>query len=304
MARRKVHQCVFLLVRTLDTKMAPPSKYRACSCTAVLLALCAAGITFNFVAMERRVLLDDARGVATFLPAQSAPRRSTAVATYESYGFFDDVDDEDWRRRQERARSHRHQMHLPSQREVTPTTDSARWYMLNYYPLFTCPNQERVGGPGDGPKWVCDPLRLKREPAGAVDTSSSSLRATTSDSSVTSNNGTTPPCLVYSIGSQGNYVFEDGLVDLVGVGTCEIHVFDVFADYTRPNDAPNRGIHFHHVGLGSSYSDLGRKEGSTYLTLQEVMHSLGHLNRTIDIFKIDCEHCTFVWLPGATSPIL
>jgi Methyltransferase domain len=76
------------------------------------------------------------------------------------------------------------------------------------------------------------PATLKRGTSGAADTSS--LHAT-SHISVTGST-TTLRCLVYSIGSQGNFVFEDGLVDLVGVGTCEINVFDVFADYTRPND--------------------------------------------------------------------
>lgn len=270
--------------------MTHPSKNHGCSCTVLCLALCAAGVTYNFFAIERQILYDDARGVTWFSNGvQSVPCRSTAMAAYESYGFFDDIDDDDWRRRQERARSHRHQLQLRSQREVNRRTDAARWYMLNYYPLFTCPNQERVGGPGDGPKWVCDPLRLKRGTADVFDRS----KPPASTSNSVTNYATTPPCLVYSIGSQGNYVFEDGLVDLVGVGTCEIHVFDVFADYTRPNDASGRGIHFHHVGLGSSYSNLGRVEGNTYLTLQEVIHSLGHVNRTIDIFKIDCEHCTF-----------
>jgi hypothetical protein len=32
------------------------------------------------------------------------------------------------------------------------------------------------------------------------------------------------------------------------------------------------------------YFDLGRVTRITYLTLEEAMHSLGHLNRTIDIF--------------------
>jgi Methyltransferase domain len=210
--------------------------------------------------------------------AHGGRREGPSLMAYrESFGFFHDVSDEDWKRRKERARNHRHQA-TPAHKKVTDNLEANRWYMMNYYPLFTCPDQQRVGIGGDGPKWACDPHRL------ALPRARSSAGG-----------GGTPreKCLVYSIGSNGNYIFEDGLVRLLGAGTCEIHVFDLAKDFTRRNDAANKSIFFHHWGLGSSYSNAGRTAGHSFLTLQETMQKLGHANRTIDIFKIDCEKCTF-----------
>jgi Methyltransferase domain len=219
----------------------------------------------------------------------AAPKESIVVndkkslAYRESFGFFHDISDEDWKRRQKRARDHRHQART-ADKEITRTIAANRWYLRNYYPLFTCPDQQRVGIGGDGPKWACDPYRLVLPRKSSIGSSSGGASR--------------DKCLVYSIGSNGNYVFEDGLVQLLGAGTCEIHVFDMSRDFTRRNDATSKAIYFHHWGLGSSYSNLGRAENYTYLTLQETMEKLGHVNRTIDIFKIDCEKCTY---PSAIS---
>ena len=90
---------------------------------------------------------------------------------------------------------------------------------------------------------------------------------------------------------------EDGLLGLLGP-VCEIHVFDpfdyeakrpdLFANATRPNN-----IHYHRWGFRSSYDETYKpfvKEGE-FQSLQETLSKLGHQNRPIDIFKIDCESC-------------
>jgi hypothetical protein len=216
-----------------------------------------------------------------------------SLAFRESYGFFDDLSDFDWALRREQARTHRHHID-PSAKVATEQTDVLMYYLKNYYPIFTCPHQRRVGGSGDGAKWTCDPWRLKyvaRQPTrrqGANKKEGGGGMVLRGDN-VVKDDG---KCLIYSVGCRGNYVFEDGIVNLVGAGTCEIHVFDLTKDYTRPNDSTDKDIHFHYWGLASSYSNLGRNKKYTYMTLQETMQKLGHVNRTIDIFKIDCEHCT------------
>jgi Methyltransferase domain len=163
-------------------------------------------------------------------------------------------------------------------------TDIPRWLLFNVDPLFTCPNLRRVGGRGDGPKWTCDPHRLLRQ----------------------------PDCLIYSIGSRGIYRFEDGIVStlkeydpkarIAQEGTesaswlpnCEIHVFDPAPQYGRNGDATNKNIHYHAIGLKSSYEPfkLGTfPASSVFLSFQDIQKQLGHENRRVDIFKIDCEGC-------------
>jgi hypothetical protein len=213
------------------------------------------------------LLLDDhgaARMETRSLPAPSS------LAYRQSFGFFDSIDDEDWKQRQERARRHRHHQSSSGRKRVDEQTDVSRWYMDNYFPLFTCPNQQRIGVGGDGPKWTCDPRRLTLQQQ---------------------RQNTDQRCLVYSVGSNGNYAFEDALVELLGAGTCEIHVFDMTRDYSRKGDAASKEIYFHKWGLGSSYSNAGRLPKYTYLTLQETMDRLNHTGRTLDIFKVDCEQC-------------
>jgi hypothetical protein len=142
----------------------------------------------------------------------------------------------------------------------------------NLQPDFTCPHMDRIGRRGDDPKWVCDPHRLLKR----------------------------PDCLIYSVGSEGNYEWEDGFVKLLGVNNhCEIHVFDP-RDYARPGDHVLLNIQYHKWGLKSSYdqdyndhlidSAVRGKLPKTY-TFQEIVKKLGHEDRKIDVLKINCEKC-------------
>ncbi len=120
----------------------------------------------------------------------------------------------------------------------------------------------------DGPKWVCDPHRLKQK----------------------------KDCLVYSIGSNGKNEFEKAVKEEIGQH-CEIHTFDL-SSYNRRNghfkDALEGYAAFHNYGLGTE--DQANSNPDTFKTLQQTMEELGHTGRTIDIFKIDCEWCEwFVW---------
>ena len=200
----------------------------------------------------------------------------------ESFGFFDDIDDATWSRHQHRARNE--PIYFLPNRPNAHSADPARWLLFNVDPLFTCPNLRRVGGRGDGPKWTCDPHRLVRQ----------------------------PDCLIYSIGSRGIYRFEDGIVAILKqydplantaqVGeeatpwlpNCEIHVFDPDPKYARAGDTTGKNIHYHAIGLKSSYEpfDVGSFPRSfEFLSFQDIQKQLGHENRRVDVFKIDCETC-------------
>jgi hypothetical protein len=199
---------------------------------------------------------------------QGAVAQSYQLALKESFGFFDDISDQSWQYRQSLARK-RQDHTLPLEKSLHENRP-AFWYVNNYYPSFSCPHLWRVGGAGDGPKYLCDVHRLPKQPS----------------------------CLVYSVGSKAKFEFEDGLIAEIGHEACEIHVFD-----PRPLPAgmaetlaSTKNIHFHKWGLGSSYDEKfnprkpGIKRGN-FRTLNETMTELGHTGKTIDVFKIDCEGC-------------
>jgi hypothetical protein len=97
-----------------------------------------------------------------------------------------------------------------------------------------------------------------------------------------------PKCLIYSIGSNGDFQFEEGLHQLLGTELCEAHVFDP-KDFSKavPADIAEF-VHFHPWGI-INHEDSS--SSSNFKSLQEVVETLGHEGRTIDIFKIDCEGC-------------
>lgn len=209
-------------------------------------------------------------------------------ASFESYGFFTDLDRATWRRHQQRVHEaihveslyydpeslyydHHHQNQSdPPQNDDTA---AAAWLMLNVHPFFTCPNLRRLGGHGDGAKWTCDPHRLVQQ----------------------------TDCLVYSIGSSGSYTFEDSIGSYTG-HQCEIHVFDPEPSYARVNDTIHRNVHYHAWALQSSMvqkQNTKRKyKGQLeYMNIYEIIQQLGHENRRIDILKIDCELCEWTTYP-------
>ena len=123
-------------------------------------------------------------------------------------------------------------------------------------------------------KWVCDPHQLNKD-----------------------------GCLVYSVGSAGNFDFEVGLHEIAP--KCEIHTFDpsIFTTNLLQYKA-EWFVSLHQWGLKASYSALDNMTDTGYSdnlkgalsmlelkTLKETMKELGHEDRTIDVFKIDCEGC-------------
>jgi hypothetical protein len=102
--------------------------------------------------------------------------------------------------------------------------------------------------------------------------------------------------LIYSIGSDGDYNWEDSLIDIVGRNHCEIHVFGP-GNYARAGDVDQKNIHYHQWAMKSSYDEvynaaISQKHGMTNTaSFPEMLEKLGHQNRTIDIFRLDCEQC-------------
>jgi hypothetical protein len=194
---------------------------------------------------------------------------SYSIAYDESLQFFDDIPAKEWDLLKQKVHD--------IQPNTCPTCwgglASNAWYQNNYEPEFNCRHEKRIGKLGDGGKWICDPHRL----------------AKASD------------CLVYSVGSNNDFSFEQAVKDNIGQH-CEIHTFDP-ADYA--SGAEKVGSTYHQWGIdGTSHGEAPQKipapvspTGRTYQkkelykTLKQTVEELGHTNRTIDLFKIDCEGC-------------
>lgn len=204
------------------------------------------------------------------LTCNSNPNEGFALARQQSFGFFTDITDAQWKLMQRNVQSES-MFHRPSTPELH-SNNPALWMLANVDPLFSCIYKKRILGRGDGPKWVCDPHRLNER----------------------------DDCLIYSIGSAGKYQFEDGIVSYLGGPKCEIHVFDPNPRYARVGDPEKKNIHYHAWGLTSSY----QRRNSEYKTIFEIVKELGHEGRRIDIFKIDCEGCEWTSYKDWLNPTI
>jgi hypothetical protein len=240
---------------------------------------------------------------------------SYRLAYNHSFGYFQDISDSEWENFYIQPARKSNHYRYPQHHDRYTSNQSASWIFSNWDPFFTCPHVRKIGGLGGGPKWVCDIDRLQkvieqRQTANSLNEFWSPPKSFSGNtlSKTPRNKNTTSHCLVYSIGSNGNYIWEDALFDYLG-NDCEIHIFDP-DPFDRPGMATEKNMHFHQWGLGSSYSlewmdrqtrpkntkKLGRKRGQlkrnkTYYSFQEIRKRLGHENSTIDLFKIDCEGC-------------
>ena len=191
-----------------------------------------------------------------------------ALAREESFGFFTDIPSAHWRLAQDIARAMPH--HLPATYDKTAAFyyRPRGYYQNNWEPDFSaCTAQRMVGPIRDGHKWVCDPHRLRQQQQ-------------------------QPPCLVYSLGSNGDFSFERALLELVP--NCEVHVFDPGRYGSRVTLDSN--IHYHQYGLKPSYDTdpalldgKGELPRGNFLTLPQIIQELGHQGRTISVMKVDIE---------------
>eukprot|EP01010_Urceolus_cornutus_P004668 NODE_754_length_1366_cov_441.156416_g569_i0.p1 GENE.NODE_754_length_1366_cov_441.156416_g569_i0~~NODE_754_length_1366_cov_441.156416_g569_i0.p1 ORF type:complete len:382 (-),score=60.24 NODE_754_length_1366_cov_441.156416_g569_i0:221-1291(-) len=91
---------------------------------------------------------------------------------------------------------------------------------LPFVPTVSCPDEERVGDPIDGAKWICGVNRLPTD------------------------------CVIYSFGSHGQFDFEEGMHKLAP--QCDIHTFDGDQYSSSPH------THYHQMWLGAGDSDVVR----------------------------------------------
>ena len=208
------------------------------------------------------------------------------LASQQSNGFFYDISNKEWKQLQQiylMHQNHRdplrpllYSTHDPygqrmASRDTWRASDQA-WYQNNYEPNFSCRFEKRVGGQnmnGDGPKWVCDPHRLRKLAA---------------DRKAKDPNH--PGCVVYSIGSQGDFNFELGMQQEVGAGVCEFHIFDP-GNYGPKVPKELERAHYHKWGLGKQVFVDDPPLGQQYYGMRDTIKLLNHTNLdVIDIFKV------------------
>jgi hypothetical protein len=206
---------------------------------------------------------------------QVSPDECCGLARKDSNSFFSDVPDETWQIKKSIYKSMQpnHEKHTRKLR-VEKNEPNVFWNN-NFEPEFTCGLQQRLGGLGDGGKWVCNPSQI--------------------DGS--------EKCLIYSIGSNGNAVFEKAMHNVLkNCQSLEIHTFDLkgwnkrngaFAD--RVNEA---GGTFHQWGITVDEMNFTRPEyfiPKVYRTLEfktfgQTFNELGHTGRVVDVMKLGTLH--------------
>lgn len=196
------------------------------------------------------------------------------LAFNESIGFFNDIPDKAWKRHKRRFQLTQPNYDDSNKVKFERFSRYSNWFWASHFePEFTCPHEFRLGKLGDGGKWVCDPHRIVTD---------------VKDS-----------CLVYSIGSNGNFQFEENVLKHVSP-KCEIHTFDLKAftlqDSTKASmrnkdfaaGAKKVGVTFHHWGLGEITERMQNMK-----PFKKIITTLKHEGRTIDLMKIDCERCEY-----------
>eukprot|EP00928_Gymnodinium_smaydae_P041689 TRINITY_DN28177_c1_g1_i1.p1 TRINITY_DN28177_c1_g1~~TRINITY_DN28177_c1_g1_i1.p1 ORF type:complete len:345 (+),score=45.07 TRINITY_DN28177_c1_g1_i1:51-1037(+) len=130
------------------------------------------------------------------------------------------------------------------------------FWQVHFEPSFRCLDERRIGNEGDGGKWICDPYKIKHQ--------------------AEQGSG----CLVYSIGSNGDFSFEKGVHESIS-DQCEIHTIDMhdWNHYTKTSPPPYVNYHVYTVGPEPN------------APVSTIVKDLGHTGRKIDVFKIDCEGC-------------
>lgn len=151
-----------------------------------------------------------------------------------------------------------YQLEIARRDALNAAGDSTYWSLpriwWSYEPVWDCPAyapRMRVGGYGDGYKYMCSPAALPDD-----------------------------NCVVYSFGSAGKFDFEEHVLEMKP--SCEVHTFD---PTSTPANIKNAKIQFHRYGLSSS--NAVRNIGPVK-TLATIMRDLGHT--CVDVLKVDVEH--------------
>lgn len=208
------------------------------------------------------------------------------LAFNQSFGFFDTISNEDWIKyyqshvKEQLARSPPKNHSNNDDDDDDSLQNVSQWLYDNIDPMFVCPHPKKVGNPAG--KWMCDPERWARY-----------FSRTPKQPGVL-------PCLVYSIGSKGNFRWEVEFVEILGSDDlCEFHIFDPSPAY-ESSEILQKHSHWHYHPWGlrgiQSMKNYTRRRDH-FFDFPTIRRQLGHENRPINVFKIDCEGCEWESMP-------
>ena len=158
---------------------------------------------------------------------------------------------------------HYRQMNKQKENMNNALSESGRAYFQSHWePTWKCELEERIGGFGDGGKWVCDANLLKEKEGN---------------------------CHIISIGSNNDFSFEHEVHKYFP--RCKISVFD----HTVANPSPPPYVDYFSFGLGS-------ENNLQIITLETAFKKAGvSPQEGVDILKIDCENCEYDVYPQFIS---
>lgn len=203
------------------------------------------------------------------------------LAYNHTFGFIDTIANEEWE----------HYYQKPALEQMTSTSNAsvenvAEWLYHNMNPSIVCRHPRKLGNPAG--KWMCDPERWTR------------FFVRRQRQKHASSQNATLPCLVYSIGSKGNFRWEEDFLQVLGSEhLCEFHIFDPSPAYESA-EALQKHPHWHYHAWGLrgtvSLKNYTRRRDH-FFDFPTIRERLGHNDRPINIFKIDCEGCEWESMP-------
>ncbi|XP_033756735.1 uncharacterized protein LOC117339316 isoform X2 [Pecten maximus] len=120
----------------------------------------------------------------------------------------------------------------------------------------------------------------------------------------------TVPCLIYSFGSADDWAFDSAMANHFG---CEVHSFDPRYQNTKSNGngtsdmvpSNNRAgaVIYHSGALWDRNTNIRRPDGQiwTGVTLKTIKKKLRHLNKQLDVLRIDIDSSEWKVLPSLIS---